>query len=662
MDRDLRETETFKFVEAFFRSALEPGFGRVTSAADPEPSPDGRWIAFAGPRLEKLEGHDEGRICLAAADGSGWRQITDGPHDDAEPHWSPDGTRLTFRSDRVSRGQHQLFVLGTDMPGEATRLGSLPGAVEWHAWSADGSRILAGIAGGAAEQADALGSGTIGPEAAALPSWIPEVESSDLAEEERRSLWLVAPDSGEVRRVSLDGRNVWEASWCGPGHAAAITSEGPGEDAWYRAGLALIDLDSGDERALYTSDVQLGWAEGSPDGARIAVIEAVCSDRIVVAGDLLVVGVANGAVAKIDTGGVDITHAYWRDDHRLAAFGRRGMTAVVLEIDVDGGTVREGWSTSESIGFYFHPDGHVFGDGVVVAMSSHRRPPVRAAVADGAVRVIADFHHAGHDAVMQVVGGREVIEWQAPDGLTIDGLLTTPVGEGPFPLVLDVHGGPVGAMSDRFVGAFDAVLLARGFATFTPDPRGSSGRGRDFASRVVGDMGGADLQDLLTGVEAVVAAGVADPDRLVLTGGSYGGFMSAWIPTQDQRFKASVAISPVTDWWSERFDSSLGAWVGDFLGGEPHEVPEEYTARSPVLQARNVTTPVLLTAGRHDRATPIGQAVEFYRALRELGVPSEVVKYPEEGHGVGEFPALLDLATRTVMWFERFLPAAGTSR
>ncbi len=175
-------------------------------------------------------------------------------------------------------------------------------------------------------------------------------------------------------------------------------------------------------------------------------------------------------------------------------------------------------------------------------------------------------------------------------------------------------------------------------------------------------MGGLDVDDVLAGVDAAVEAGLADPERLVLTGGSYGGFMAAWIPTRDGRFKASVAISPVTDWWSERFDSSLGAWVGDFLGGQPHEVPDEYTERSPVLHMENVTTPILLTAGRHDRATPVGQAVECYRALREHGVPAEVVIYPQEGHGVGDLPAVIDLATRTVAWFERFLPASGEGR
>ena len=144
MERDLRETPLFKDVESFFRSVLEPGFGTATPAGDPAPSQDGRWVAFRGQRLDRLEGHALGRICLVAADGSGLRQITDGPNDDSEPRWSPDGTRLSFRSDRAAKGRHQLYVLDVEVPSEARRLATLPGAVEWHRWSADGARILAG--------------------------------------------------------------------------------------------------------------------------------------------------------------------------------------------------------------------------------------------------------------------------------------------------------------------------------------------------------------------------------------------------------------------------------------------------------------------------------------------------------------------------------------
>lgn len=662
MERDLRGTPLYMEVEAFFRSVLEPGFGTAEPAGDPVPSPDGRWIAFRGERLERLDGHPEGRICLVGAEGGEVRQVTHGPHDDTDPRWSPDGRTLTFRSDRASKGRHQLYALDADLPAEARPLSVLPGTVEWHRWSADGARILAGVAGGAAEQADALGSGTLGGEAE-LPGWIPEVESSDDAEAERRSLWLLDPSTGDTRQVSGTGTNVWEADACGSDAVVAVVSEGAGEDSWYRAHLVLIDLASGEERRLFSSDAQLGWAVGDPSGTHVAVIEAVCSDRLVVCGDLRVIDAASGAVRPVTLPGVDASRVRWTSDERMLVFGRRGLESVVLELRLPDLAARELWSGLERLGELYDPAGAAFGDGFVGLISSDTRPPSIVAVdGAGAERELAAPRHAGHDVVRRLVARREVLRWRAPDGLEIEGLLTVPPGEGPFPLVLSIHGGPIGAVVGAFPGAYTALFLARGFAVLQPNPRGSTGRGQAFASAVVGDMGGADLFDDLAGVDAAVEAGVADPDRLVLIGGSYGGFMAAWIPTQDPRFKASVAISPVTDWWSERFDSSLGSWVGDFLGGQPLEVSADYSARSPVLHADRVTTPVLLTAGRHDRATPVGQAVEFYRALRERGIPTEVVKYPQEGHGVGEFPAMLDLATRTVAWFERFLPPAAGSR
>ena len=656
MERDLRGTPPFAEVEAFFRSVLEPGFGTAKPAGDPVPSPDGRWLAFRGERLDRLEGHALGRICLVGTDGSELRQVTDGPNDDGEPRWSPDGTRLSFRSDRETKDRHQIYLLDTALPAEARRLTSLPGVVEWHRWSSDGSRMLVGLAGTSAEQADALGSGTLGGEQD-VPAWVPQIESSDDAEGERRSLWSVHVDTVEARRISADDRNVWEADWCGDDHAVAITSAGAGEDAWYGAGVGLLDLETGAERPLATSQVQLGWVAGSPAGDRVAVIEAVCSDRVVVCGDLRVIDVASGSMTPVGLGDVDASRASWLDDERLVVFGRRGLLSLALEVSLRDGVVRELWITSGSVGELYHPSGAAFGGGVATLTSSHARPPSIVVVSgEGEEREVAAPRHPGHDVVLGAVGRCEPLRWTSTDGLEIDGILTTPHGDGPFPLVLEVHGGPIGNVDDRFPGTIDALLVSRGFAILAPNPRGSTGRGQDFAQRVVGDMGGLDVDDVLTGVDAAIAAGVADPDRLVLTGGSYGGFMAAWIPTRDRRFKASVAVSPVTDWWSERYDSSLGAWVGDFLGGEPLEVPDEYTGRSPVLHASQVTTPVLLTAGRQDRATPVGQAVEFYRALRERGVPGEVVVYPQEGHGVGEFPAILDLATRMVAWFERFLP------
>jgi dipeptidyl aminopeptidase/acylaminoacyl peptidase len=186
VERDLRETAVFRHVHGFYRSVLEPGFGRITGAGEVEPSPDGRWVAFRGDVLEALEGRERARICLAATTGAAIaRIVTNGPNDDAEPRWSPDGAHLSFRSDRRSAGRFELYTLRSGEPAEARALGSVPGSVEHHRWSPDGSHILLVAAGGRAEQADALGSGTLG-ERAHLPEWIPEVESAEDREVWRR--------------------------------------------------------------------------------------------------------------------------------------------------------------------------------------------------------------------------------------------------------------------------------------------------------------------------------------------------------------------------------------------------------------------------------------------------------------------------------------------
>jgi dipeptidyl aminopeptidase/acylaminoacyl peptidase len=154
----------------------------------------------------------------------------------------------------------------------------------------------------------------------------------------------------------------------------------------------------------------------------------------------------------------------------------------------------------------------------------------------------------------------------------------------------------------------------------------------------------------------VVGLGLADPDRIGVTGGSYGGYLACWLPAIDPRFAAAVAISPVTDWFSERFESSLGSWAVQFLGGDVPDRQRHYRDRSPVFAGSGLRTPTLLTAGVKDRATPPGQAVEFHRVLKEHGVPTEVVRYPLEGHGVRDLPAGIDAATRVISWFERHMP------
>ncbi len=666
MDADLRTTPGYRAVEGFFRRLLEPGFGRIADPGDPRVAPDGGLIAFRGEVLEGLEGHAKGRVCLIDGDG-GEVRVLPGATDDDQPRWSPDGSVLTFRSDRAAEGRHALWAVDAPALDTARPLPEVPGVVEEHAWSPDGRAILALVAGAAAERSDAVGSGTVGGRGDA-PPWLPEVETSEEGDDSRRRLFAIDPAAGTARVVSPPELNVWEGAWCGPGTVVAIVSEGGGEADWYGARLSAIDVATGAERVLLVTDVQLGWVTASPSGACAAVVEARCSDRLVVAGRLLLVDPAGGPARQVDTADVDVAWLAWGDEDRLLALGVRGLESVLLDVDPREGTAVERWSSPEFAGASLFMQGAPLGSGAVLTLQSHHRPPSLVAVhsgdeaRDGAgdgpatVRPIVETAHAGTDAARATIAERRPVSWDAPDGQRIEGILTLPHGEPPFPLIVQVHGGPVWAFQDFWPSTLRALEHERGYATLEPNPRGSWGRGRAFVEAVVGDMGGADAADILAGVDRMIDLGLADPARIGVTGGSYGGFMACWLPVLDERFSAAVAISPVSDWFSERLESNLGSWAVQFLGGALPEREAHYRDRSPVFAGDRLRTPTLLTAGTKDRATPPGQAVEFHRILREHGVPTEVVRYPLEGHGVRDLPAAIDAATRILAWFGRFMP------
>ena len=669
MERDLRESSLYREVEEHFLTLYEPGFGRVTEPSDPRPSPDGRWVAFTGSLWEKLEGTPKTRICLAplGRDGSaggprtegaetgGTKQISSGPGHDAGARWSPDARRLSFVSDRREKGRMQLHILTVDGMGEAESLPEIEGTVEDHSWSPDGSRILVLAAGLHADSAGADGSGALESERE-LPDWTPKVDSW---EDRRvwRCLWIVDVTSGGVRALSRDDLNVWEADWCGDGAVVAVASEDPGESAWYTAPLVLIDVANGEDLALAKSDVQFGLPTGAADGSRVAAIEAPCSDRQLVSGGVLIANPDGTSDRRVEIEDADITWVGFRKNGRLAYTALRRGDTVFGHIDPSTGDRDETWSTTDGVGGWA-PYAAPFGDdGFAFVRQGFDRPSEVAVVEGGADRTLASFRHQGHDHARSLVGRAARVTWKAPDGLEIDGILLAPEGEGPHPLVLHIHGGPVWSYQESFPRPALSWLVSRGYAVLMPNPRGSTGRGRAFLEAVIGDMGGADAHDDLAGVDSLVARGDADPERIGVTGGSYGGFMSCWLPIVDQRFKAAVAISPVTDYFSQHWNSNIGGWDAWFLGGRPEDGAEHYRERSPVFFADRVTTPTLLTAGTEDRCTPPGQAIEFYRALHAQGVPVEVAIYPGEGHGVRKFPAYLDLVTRMTAWFERFMPA-----
>jgi dipeptidyl aminopeptidase/acylaminoacyl peptidase len=560
----------------------------------------------------------------------------------------------------------QLYLLAGGRLGEAVPAPAVPGTAEYLAWSPDGTRILLGVAGLGAEMADAQGSGTAAAAESGLPDWYPAVEAG-APEDAWRSLWIYTPASGELARVSPDGLNVWEAAWSGPGHVLAITSDRPGEDDWYSAVLSRLDVSTRAVTELLRSDVQLGLPAGTADGTKAAVVQAVCSDRWIVAGDLIVLDLQAGTRCAVDTAGTDVTAVQWIDQSTLGYIGQRHLDSVAGVADTGAGplpesiTARELLTSGQSWTSWFYPAGaFTSADRLVVIRHDYERPPEIAIVGADRDEVLASLAHAGTDYLRSVAGSAADVSWPAPDGTLIEGVLCTPAGTGPFPLVLHVHGGPIGAYQRSWSMRDHAVplLVSRGYAVLLPNPRGSSGRGQEFAAAVVGDMGGADTHDYLSGIDAMVERGIADPARIGTMGVSYGGFMSAWLVTQDPRFKAAVAGSPVTEWYSFTFTTNIPRWGLWFLDdADPEQTGNQVHTRSPVLHATKTRTPTLLTAGAQDRCTPAGQAREFYQALTGQGVDSELVIYPGEGHGVSRFPAVTDYLTRIVIWFEKYMPA-----
>jgi dipeptidyl aminopeptidase/acylaminoacyl peptidase len=306
MERDMRDTDLWREIEKHFMRLYSPAFGKISGAAEVCASPDGAWVAFTGFTWDKLEGRPESRISLVEVADGRLEQVTAGPGEDRLPRWSPDGSYLAFLSDRVERGRHQLYLLEAGRLGEAKAARNVEGTVEYFWWSPDGTRILLGVAGSGADLAGAQGSSTTKAIPQDLPSWMPTVEAG-VRQDAWRSVWVYDLVSGELQRASREGLNVWEAVWCGDDRVASIVSDNPGEESWYDAPLAMIHLTDDQERVLYKSRRQLGLPAASPSGARLAVVEAVCSDRWVVAGDMLLVDVETGAAAPIDTRSVDVT-------------------------------------------------------------------------------------------------------------------------------------------------------------------------------------------------------------------------------------------------------------------------------------------------------------------------------------------------------------------
>jgi dipeptidyl aminopeptidase/acylaminoacyl peptidase len=671
--RDIRTAPIYQEIERFYESLYAPGTDAVTDAGELSVSPDGRLISFTGTLYTGTAEPPVTRVVSLDRASRGIEVRQPSGTSDRLPRWSPDGESLAYLSDAVSRGDFQVFVQRGGATARA--LPALDGVIESMEWSPEGTRLLLGVAGRGADLAGCQGGATTLRAEEDVPGWAPRMDTGDAANLWRHA-WIVEVASGRATRVGPERLNVWESCWLGRSAIACVVSDSHSEGSWYQARLVSIDLAAGTVAELYRSPDQLGVPAAAPRGDRLAVIEAVCSDRMIVAGALVLIETGTGTgdgprtgdrpgtnsgpatVRRIDTLGTDVTHAAWRRDEALLYAGIRGLETVVGEVDPRSGAVRELWSDRERTcaGWYPQLAPLPAGGAVIVGESFTTAPEIAEVDADG-YRVLKSLAATPSAATAAAGVAVESCEWRGRDGLEIQGVLIRPEGRGPWPLVMDIHGGPVWACRNRWQGRLRGarVLANHGIASLYPNPRGSSGRGAEFARRVKGDMGGEDTYDYLRGIDALVERGIADPARLGVTGISYGGFMSAWLVTQDTRFAAAVPISPVTDWFSQHRTSQIPYFDSLFLDGAPAAADGLFFRRSPAMYADRVRTPVLQLTGALDQNTPPTQALEFHRSLLEQGCPSVLATYPTSGHGIRSFPQVIDATARYVAWFLHYL-------
>jgi len=285
------------------------------------------------------------------------------------------------------------------------------------------------------------------------------------------------------------------------------------------------------------------------------------------------------------------------------------------------------------------------------------RPPT---ILAGKIAALKPITH-DNDALTPQVAARSV-SWKS-EGHDVQGWLLSPLQLRPgqtYPMIVEVHGGPSAASTPRFSSTGTVHdLVAHGDFVFLPNPRGSYGQGEAFTQANRRDFGGGDLRDVLAGVDAVEKVAPVDDKRLGLYGGSYGGFMTMWGVTQSQRFHAAVAGAGIANWISYYGQNGIDEWMIPFYGASAYDDPAIYNAESPINFIKNAKTPTFIFVGERDVEVPAPQSLEFWHALHALGVPTSLMIYPGEGHGIRKPDHVEDLNRRIIAWFDQYLGAGG---
>ncbi len=633
-------------------------------------SPDGKrlaWIEDGEIRVAPLGDLDNSRQITAAP--SAYQSCNEG-----EFTWSPDSKALAFFSDCTHPGEQSDLYLATFDGNPPRRITGLHGYAGSPAFSPDGELIAYLYVEGATRPAGALAA--MKPFAGVIGEDGIEVQGIAVT-----ALTAATPNAARMTPANL---HVYEFAWSPDSKSLAyVAADPPGENNWWVARLFTQRMNGAPKAILAPADVagllhglQIAVPRWSPDGKSIAFIGGLMSDQGATGGDVWIVP-SSGGLPRDLTANRPATPAWieWKDDQSLfvseLAGGDSRLVPLRLHGDSSGriisatagppifsfpGTAEDGRlehslsSTADRSLFVFHA-------------SSFDRPTeiyaARARATGEPFRLIQLTHI---NSGIQPAWGKSVsLDWR-DDKFHMQGWLILPKDYDPqrkYPLIVEAHGGPASAVIPYWGagGTLSAqAFSALGYFVLEPNPRGSFGQGEAFTQANRKDFGYGDLRDILAGVDAVEAQYPIDPNRVGLTGWSYGGFMTMFAVTQTHRFKAAVAGAGISDWLSYYGENSIDQWMIPYFGASVYDDPAVYAKSSAIDFIKRVTTPTLVVVGDRDGECPAPQSFEFWHALRDLHVPTQLVVYPNEGHGFVDPVHTRDVLERAAAWFARYMP------
>jgi dipeptidyl aminopeptidase/acylaminoacyl peptidase len=629
-------------------AAAQPGARQLRQFTSVAISPDGQHLAWIGPDSPGGAG-----IAVEIAGNGGRAAPTSVALPDADRGsmsdlaWSADSRQFLIRA-TANHGTPALYVAPAT-GGTARRVATITGSVHDARFSPDASRIAV-LYSSPSEEAN-------GPTQAT-----PRDTGAMDTHVDRQHLAIVDVATGKLKIISKPDLYVYEYDWSPNGKEFVVNAaNGSGNNNWWVARLDGIDATTGAERAIAKPTVQIAQPTWSPDGRQIAFIGGLMSDQGSTGGDIYAVPAAGGVARDITPNITVSAGAFrWRGPESILATMWSHGGSEIATVDARTGATTALWSADETIAAGRArglPVVSASSNGATVALvrESLSTPPE---IWVGSVGHWTEITHV-NSGVTPAWGKAASVHWRS-DKFNVQGLLIYPRdfdASKHYPMIVYIHGGPSSAFAQTFIDASaeQAVLSRAGYFVFMPNPRGSYGQGEAFTKANVKDFGYGDLRDVMAGVDTVIARYPVDSKRLGVTGWSYGGFMTMWTVTQTNRFKAAVAGAGISNWLSYTGENQISEWMVPFFGATAYDDPAVYARSSPINFISHAKTPTLIIVGERDAECPSPQSFEFWRGLQHVGVKTQLVVYPDEGHHFANPVHQRDMLNRSVAWFNTYL-------